>query len=237
MKALEPLLLLKSQLIHRNGYQKFTSAKQLDEISNLLQGFIYVFDISSYKVVYINQLAEKLTGLPKESLSKMGVQWPNYFMHPDDHQLASDIIQYFKTNPTSSYTTFYRIKDECEGWRWVYGVFSQMPESNKPSSNFVLCIGFDVSKLNPPHQTFDKYLKETDFFKENCRKFNALTKREKEVLKLLYEQRTNQEIAIEMSISKQTVQTHRKNINKKLEVSNSFGLAQYVRFFEEDRLS
>ncbi len=52
-----------------------------------------------------------------------------------------------------------------------------------------------------------------------------LTEREKEIIKLILEQRSNTEIANLLEISKRTVETHRKNIMLKLEVKNSIGIA------------
>jgi len=52
-----------------------------------------------------------------------------------------------------------------------------------------------------------------------------LTDREKEIIKLILEQKSNLEISLDLDISKRTVETHRKNIMLKLEVKNSIGIA------------
>ena len=52
-----------------------------------------------------------------------------------------------------------------------------------------------------------------------------LTEREKEIIKLILDQKSNAEIALDLDISKRTVETHRKNIMLKLEVKNSIGIA------------
>ena len=61
-----------------------------------------------------------------------------------------------------------------------------------------------------------------------------LTDREKEIIKLILEQKSNGEIALDLDISKRTVETHRKNIMLKLEVKNSIGIA--VKCLENDIL-
>lgn len=53
-----------------------------------------------------------------------------------------------------------------------------------------------------------------------------LTKREKEILKLIAEGSSNQEIADVLFISLRTVETHRLNINQKLDVKNTAGLVK-----------
>ena len=55
-----------------------------------------------------------------------------------------------------------------------------------------------------------------------------LTKREKEIILLIAQERTTQEIAETLKLSVETVQTHRKNIMHKLKVRNVVGLVKYA---------
>lgn len=57
---------------------------------------------------------------------------------------------------------------------------------------------------------------------------SSLTKREVEVLKLVAQQYSTREIAEELIISESTVETHRKNLMKKVKVKNSVGLAIFA---------
>jgi len=62
---------------------------------------------------------------------------------------------------------------------------------------------------------------------------NELTSREREILKLLVQGNTNQQISEELSISIYTVQTHRKNIKSKLQVE---GVADLIAIVNRYRL-
>jgi DNA-binding NarL/FixJ family response regulator len=53
-----------------------------------------------------------------------------------------------------------------------------------------------------------------------------LTKREKEILKLIADGLSSQEIAGQLFISLRTVETHRLNLNQKLDVKNTAGLVK-----------
>ena len=59
-------------------------------------------------------------------------------------------------------------------------------------------------------------------------KISCLTKREKEILELILKSHTSKEIASLLDISKLTVDTHRKHILKKLEVSSLIDLLKLV---------
>jgi DNA-binding CsgD family transcriptional regulator len=55
-----------------------------------------------------------------------------------------------------------------------------------------------------------------------------LTRREKEILLLIANGLTNNEIAEKLFLSSETIKTHRKNMMRKLELSNTAGLVKYA---------
>ncbi|HHL35532.1 MAG TPA: response regulator transcription factor [Desulfobulbaceae bacterium] len=57
---------------------------------------------------------------------------------------------------------------------------------------------------------------------------NILTEREREILQLVVEGLTNQEISKKLCISTSTVDTHRKNIMAKLDIHSIAGLVKYA---------
>jgi DNA-binding NarL/FixJ family response regulator len=58
--------------------------------------------------------------------------------------------------------------------------------------------------------------------------FHALTKREKQIAKLLVEGATSQDIADKLFLSTSTIETHRKNIHHKLGVHSTAGIVRYA---------
>ncbi|MEQ8473377.1 MAG: response regulator transcription factor [Marinoscillum sp.] len=69
----------------------------------------------------------------------------------------------------------------------------------------------------------DKYKAER---KKEIQEVN-LTDREKEILQLIAQEKSSEEIAEELFISRRTVETHRKNILKKTEVKSVVGLLKF----------
>lgn len=68
-------------------------------------------------------------------------------------------------------------------------------------------------------------------FSENGTTENSvaqITKRELEILKLVVKEFTTKEISEQLTISVNTIDTHRKNIMKKLNVKNTIGLVKYA---------
>lgn len=56
----------------------------------------------------------------------------------------------------------------------------------------------------------------------------GLTQREKEIIRLIAQEKTNQEIAAELFVSVETVKSHRKNLMTKLNVKSIAGLVKYA---------
>jgi DNA-binding CsgD family transcriptional regulator len=72
------------------------------------------------------------------------------------------------------------------------------------------------------------YLCEQDkFVRLNYTKFNALTKREREIIKLIADGQSSYSISELLFISVHTVNNHRKNIGKKLDVRS---LSELIKF-------
>lgn len=77
-------------------------------------------------------------------------------------------------------------------------------------------------------------LKDENYFLDNDKKVVStfkLSKQERQVVKLILEGKTSQAIADALFISKNTVDTHRSNINRKLEISNVASLLQFASLY------
>jgi DNA-binding NarL/FixJ family response regulator len=94
-----------------------------------------------------------------------------------------------------------------------------------------------IEAINQVHQGknyFDPNLMQT-FFDVDERKSSSsfskkdlLTKRELEIIQLIYEEKTTGEIADQLSISTHTVESHRANVLLKLEIKSSIGLVKWA---------
>lgn len=72
---------------------------------------------------------------------------------------------------------------------------------------------------------------EFKFEKRNLKKYQLLTKREKQIIQLLANGNSNLEIAQQLYISRCTVEQHRKNINRKLKIKSFHDLIRYSYAF------
>ena len=78
----------------------------------------------------------------------------------------------------------------------------------------------------------DRIKRQTEFEEEKRDRFESLTKREIEIVSLLATGLDNPCIAESLFISRNTVEQHRKNIRRKLEVQSFVHLMQYALAFD-----
>jgi len=85
-------------------------------------------------------------------------------------------------------------------------------------------------RFSPPISRIimDSYLDESPDRKMERSRSGMLTNREREVLRLIAEGNTNNEIAAQIKISVKTVETHRTNLMKKLDIHDVAGLTRYA---------
>ena len=77
---------------------------------------------------------------------------------------------------------------------------------------------------------FQKLFKNRYFLTENRRKYELLSIREKEILKLVTHNCSSKEIADQLCLSIETVKTHRKNMLRKLQCKSISELMSYAVF-------
>lgn len=78
----------------------------------------------------------------------------------------------------------------------------------------------------------DRILKQEAFKKGHFKAYDSLTSREVEIISLVASGLLNPQIAEKLCISRYTVEQHRKNINRKLNIKSIKDLFQYALAFD-----
>lgn len=95
-----------------------------------------------------------------------------------------------------------------------------------------ISMSFPIDAMHHMTAKAGRLLEENNFLRENFSRYAKLTKREREVLRLLALGKSATETAEELFISLNTVETHHKNIKQKLDTNAYFDLCQYARAFD-----
>jgi DNA-binding CsgD family transcriptional regulator len=214
-----------------------------------INGFIVISDYTTGLYEYISEsvqsnLGYDLKGYTKEQLTN--------FMFSIIHEkhgefllnsLLPTVFQYFKENSTSvtgtdyRYTCSIKLKNIYNLFHWylVDTVIIEVNESGFPLTTLITCtninqfkkdecVYYNIMKKNTDG-VYEVMLEGTDDNKKN--EYN-LTSREIEIINLIGQGYTNKQIAEKLYISLNTVQTHRKNLLKKIQCTGTAELTNFA---------
>lgn len=99
------------------------------------------------------------------------------------------------------------------------------------NGNSIIQLKSNSKNISSTIKSFRDLIEENDFIKTNIDKYALLTKREKEVLKLMSTGKKHQEISDQLFLSLHTVRTHWRNIKEKLQITSFNEIIKYTKAF------
>ena len=202
-----------------------------------MPGVVVVHELlkDNFRTVYMNQRGLERLGVSLQELMDMKEKYHERFFNNEDMEDFMEKLHRLlqKKDPNETFTFFQQVKfKDKKEWVWHIGslkIFHQ-DEDNNPTH--LVTVAFPIDRMKHiPHKA-ERLLAENEFFRENLQKFLALGKRTKEVLKLVALGKSSGEIADELHISVETVNTHRKNIKKKLNISTTYEFTEYAHAYD-----
>ncbi|MBD3749277.1 MAG: PAS domain-containing protein [Sphingobacteriales bacterium] len=206
----------------------------LQKIMNEVPANIYITELDK-GVVWCNKTNEQTLGYTLEDIQRMGgINYLYEVVHPDDYNVPDKSVNHFVNHPEQQYGGVFRCKHrQSNFYKWFIGWGKVIQESKGEKTKLqVLNVDVDLS----PQMDTDKQIRA--ILAENLKLqhrfiLETLTKREVEILKMICRGASSKEIAKGLYISKYTVETHRKNLQKKIGTTN---IASLVLFSKETGL-
>lgn len=194
---------------------------------------IYLSEIED-GVTWCNKTNEDTLGYSLKEIREMGgLNYLYEVVHPEDYNVPDKSINHFVNQPEKQYGGLFRGRNKHTGlYKWFMGWGKVIAPEVEGGKLRVLNVDVDLS----PQLDTDRQIRAV--LAENLKLqhrliLEKLSKREKEVLIKISLGLSSKEIADDLFLSKHTVETHRKNLLRKLEVSN---VASLVLFCKETGL-
>lgn len=180
----------------------------LSKICDSTNAFITIHDLKKLRVAYINEACKSFYGLKQNVISGFDTAYYVSTFHPRTLDLLVKSYNFFfESNGIGDLKMLYSLKHTSGNYMDVLGhTITCIRENDKP--RYALTASYYAERLN------DLYIKKSD-----CVSVQLLSKRELEILELIYNNKDKHQIAEELFISVETVRTHRKNLMKKLNVT------------------
>jgi DNA-binding CsgD family transcriptional regulator len=203
--------------------------RALDELCDPLPGLLHINDVPTDTVVFVASKGKQLYGWEPDIGRRLGTGIYELF-HPDDWVVADMYDDHGNFKTVDGYSNFYRVKHAITGeWCWVHGQYMHLTYTDDGGVRYFIGyandLTYEIDLGNVPE--FARHLLSL----KNEQELARLTSRERDVLTLIAEGHTDRQVADQLSISPHTAATHRKNLQKKLEVRNTAGLVRSAVMF------
>lgn len=214
-------------------------AKKINQIAAVADEFPFVtaihrFTGNSSSLVY---MSKKGLDYLNSSLEDLKARGDDYFLQFVNQQDAEDylpkIFAMIERNDENEVFTFFQqiSRSVAADWQWYLSTIKILmrDEENNPLLSIITAVPVNHSQHITSNNS--RVLGENNFIHKNYQNFASLTPREKSVLRLIAQGKSNKEISIEIFISVNTSETHRKNIKAKLKANSLVDLYQYALAF------
>jgi DNA-binding CsgD family transcriptional regulator len=157
-----------------------------------------------------------------------------YFNEEDATYYVPKILGLVERNNSDEAVSFFQqVRPSTEHeWDWYLSSTKVFLRDEKEKPRLVITIAQKVDVEHPISVKVGKLLEENSFFRSNRQLFSTLTKREKEILKLMALGLSSMEISGKLHISEATANTHRRNIRNKIKAESNYDITQFARAFD-----
>ncbi len=203
--------------------------------AEMMPGVVVVHELPNFKTVYMSSKGLKQLGISFNELKRMGSEYHSRFFNNEDMEdYMGKLRKLLKRNdPEETFTFFQQVKLKERGeWVWHMASSKIFHVDDKGNPTHLITVAFPVDQMKHIPNKAQRLLAESEFYRKNEEKFQSLGKRAKQVLKLVAIGKSSAEIAEELYISVDTVNTHRKIIKQKLEISTTYEFTEYAHAYD-----
>jgi DNA-binding CsgD family transcriptional regulator len=217
--------------LHRAAHEKIQKIKAIEED---IPGVIIVHNLPDDSIVYISEKGCRILQVTLEEVRLPHFDYHKRFFNPEDvPNYVPKIIGMMQCNVIDEMVTYFQQvrASPKEIWKW-YSSSSKIllqDKEKKPLLAITIAVPIDAEHYFTPK--IKRLSEENNFLRKHQQAFGLLSKREKEVLRLLALGHNAQETAGQLFISEATVKTHRKNIRGKLQAESTVDLVKFAQAF------
>lgn len=192
---------------------------------------VHLNDPITLAVIHTNKMHEQLTGHHIDQIREMGLEFLDKHIHPKSMEMVSEVLPPLYSSMSSHQTFLFIQYVKLRGDTHFSPVIT-FTKSTKLEDGMVVCLSPKPSDFDSIAPKMEQIVRMDQFKLKNFSRFKQLTQREIEILKMLAGGMNNPEIAAKLFVSRQTVETHRKHIIKKLDICSYRDLIKYALAFD-----
>lgn len=195
-----------------------------EELALITPGWLHLNDAANFSFEYMSEsMKEDLGGASGgDSVQIEERFWISLREETRDNLLRSWEILVNQQEKDRLVTSFVclQLPDEKPVW--------YISNSKLYGENSIISMTNALDYLRDFRYRLGKMLDDSHFLRDNLSKYDTLSARERELVRLLAKDHTIAEAAKKLGITEQTAKTHRKNIYRKLQITNLCELIRYA---------
>nr|WP_295873204.1 LuxR C-terminal-related transcriptional regulator [uncultured Chitinophaga sp.] len=208
----------------------------LQAIERELPAVFIVMNVERDYVEYMSENGRQQLDVSMDDLKAMGLRYFDTYFNPHDVADYLPKITAMLTAPAekdASVTFFQQVRlARHMDWSWHLGTTRVFMRNALGIPTHVITCAIPIDPLHHVTSKVNRLLEENNFLRRNQHIFAALTKREKEILRLMALGLSASEIAEKVHISEKTAVTHRRNIKSKIGAQSGYDLTSFAQAFD-----
>jgi len=215
--------------------QAIIAIENIRSVEKLIPGAIIITNLKTGSVVYMSEWGTDFIGTSLTALQQMGAEYHALFFNPEDAKdYLPKLLDLVERNNDDYFVSFFQQvrRSQQHEWAWFLTASRVLCRDAHGAPLLVLNIALPVDAQHHIAAKAERLLQENNFLRNNHALFNTLTKREKEILRLLALGHSSAKIAQELFVSEETANTHRRNIKKKLRIETHYDITRFAQAFD-----
>lgn len=203
--------------------------------AEMMPGVVVIHELKDFQTVFMTSNGLDQLGVNLKELQALKSKYHERFFNNEDMEGFMQKLQKLlhENDPRETFTFFQQVKFKNRGeWVWHIASVRIFAQDQNGDPTHTVTVAFPIDRMKHIPNKAERLLAENMFFKKNLNKFLRLGKREKEVLTLVALGKSSAEIAHELCIAVDTVNTHRKKIKQKLRISTSYEFTEYAHAYD-----
>jgi DNA-binding CsgD family transcriptional regulator len=196
---------------------------------------VIIHDIIDSTVVYMSERGLRHLDVSLDEVVNMEAEYYSRFFNPEDAKdYVPKILGLLQSNNDDEVVSYFQQVRRSPDYDWAWYLSCTKVFMRDIDGNPVLTIT-TATPVDAQHHMAAKaqrLLEENNFLKKHHHEFDQLSKREKEILRLMAMGMSSALIAKKLHISEATAATHRRNIKKKLSIRTSYDLSRFAQAFD-----
>lgn len=196
---------------------------------------ITIHDAHDISLIYMSPRGLEFLGVTIEEITLSFHEYHTRFFNLEDALVYGEKVSgLLKRNNLAEIVSFFQQVRSAPSEPWIWHLSSTRIFLRDTNGTPLLFITISLPIDSKSHMTakVERLMEENHFFKKNYQLFDALTKREKEILKHLAQGLSPKEIGKKLHLSETTAVTHKRNLKKKLKVQTTVDLMKFAQAFD-----